>query len=365
MVIVEAPQVWGDTVAAVIRMPDTREVVYVSVPGSEPTGTVDPFAVVGLLVAMRLGSPLVVEAPVSGRLLQGMRHAQGILAGFFDELTAVTVEADVRPALRPRAGATASFFTAGVDSTYLALTNRDALQALVTVPAFFAERGWVLDGEGFRAGVRASAGAIGLPLVEVATNIRQVLQPYVEWKHAHGAALAAVALTLADRFGEILLASSHEPGTTDPWGSHPDLDHHWSSDDLVFRQTGYDASRTEKLARIAARPDVVPWLQVCWQVDRRAYNCGHCEKCVRTALDLRAAGFPDVVPTLPHPSVVREAVRAELDDDLLNYSRNRMVAARSRGDNGLAAGMAVKVGLSSAQQRVRSAARAARDRRRS
>ena len=41
-------------------------------------------------------------------------------------------------------------------------------------------------------------------------------------------------------------------------------------------------------------------LRVCWQNPDNAYNCGRCEKCFRTMLDLWVVGALDRCDTLPH-----------------------------------------------------------------
>jgi len=61
-----------------------------------------------------------------------------------------------------------------------------------------------------------------------------------------------------------------------------------------------------KLRVLARYPESLARLRVCWE-NPSAYNCGHCEKCVRTMLGLRALGvehcvaFPDTLT----PELVR------------------------------------------------------------
>ncbi len=364
-VIVQAPEVWGDTVAALIVTDDTRDVVHLTVPGVPPVGEVDPFALLGLVPAMRTGQPLVVEAPVSARLLEGMGRGQEILAGWFPELfRVVPVEADARAPGPPAGGRkVASFYTGGVDSSYLAVTHRDELDALVTVHAFFAERGWVRAGREFRDGIRAGARGIGLPLVEVFTNARQFLQPFCGWVEAHGIALAAVAQALAGAFREVRIGSSQQPNDMLPWGSHPLLDPWWSSDEVEFVHVGEDTARLEKLAALARHPEVMRWLQVCWQVDRTAYNCGRCEKCLRTALDLRAVGAAGACPSLPAaPSLLRQALRVEREPTIRAFAERRLEEAERRGDRRLAAAVGVHLALSRADELARRAVRPLRRR---
>src|SRR5262249_59102310 len=42
-------------------------------------------------------------------------------------------------------------------------------------------------------------------------------------------------------------------------------------------------------------------LRVCWENPDGAYNCGRCEKCLRTMINLLIAGALDRCPTFPLP----------------------------------------------------------------
>ena len=54
--------------------------------------------------------------------------------------------------------------------------------------------------------------------------------------------------------------------------------------------------------------DALGWLRVCYRNPDQAYNCGRCEKCVRTMLSLHALGALEQAPTFANdidPRTVR------------------------------------------------------------
>ena len=67
----------------------------------------------------------------------------------------------------------------------------------------------------------------------------------------------------------------------------------WSCEQQSFVHFGALQDRGAKLARIKSRPELVPLLRVCWQNRQEEYNCGHCEKCVRTRLQMKVLGIAE------------------------------------------------------------------------
>jgi hypothetical protein len=120
-----------------------------------------------------------------------------------------------------------------------------------------------------------------------------------------GAALAAVAHALAPNHGKVYIASSYSYANVHPWGSHPLLDPLWSTDAVqIVHDIG--ETRMDKLRVVVQHPEALARLWVCWE-NLGNYNCGLCEKCIRTMLALRVLGiehcvaFPDTIT----PDLVR------------------------------------------------------------
>ena len=67
--------------------------------------------------------------------------------------------------------------------------------------------------------------------------------------------------------------------------------------------TGCEASRLDKLDVVAREPAARHSLRVCWENRGGAYNCGRCEKCLRTMVAMDALGVLDAVRPLPPPDL--------------------------------------------------------------
>lgn len=113
-------------------------------------------------------------------------------------------------------------------------------------------------------------------------------------REVRGAQLAATALALGPR--RMLIASGAMQGEIVPAGTHPVLDHRFTTERTEIVHYG-DASRLAKVRRIARSPMALATLRVCrldeLDSDR---NCGRCEKCVRTMLELHVEGALEGCP---------------------------------------------------------------------
>ena len=264
-----------------------------------------------LLPAMRTGEDLAIDGPVSGRLLAGARTIQDVFWTWDRTLrpthpwyrrVAVQAEPAVASARRDGRGA-AAFFTGGVDSFHTAIVHRHELDALVFVHGFDVPLGASpLRAEVGRR-VRKAADGLGLDLVEVETDLRDLGdRSGVPWPDHHGAALATVALLLAPSFARVLVPATHTYGHLEGLGSHPLTDPLWSTDEVEVVHDGADATRVDKLRALVDHEAARTHLRVCWENRGGAYNCGRCEKCIRTGVAIRVAGVEGRFPTVPAPT---------------------------------------------------------------
>ena len=274
-----------------------------------PAVSGDAMLPVLLPLAMRAGERLHLEGPVSPKLLAATDQVQELILGWDAEVRSrvrakrppqqwVGIDAPARAPGPRRAGA-AAFFTAGVDSFYTALRHLDELEALVYVHGFDVG----LDQRGLRSrvvrGVRRAADALGKPLVEVESDLRTFSDRIIGWTAFNGAALAGVAHLLTPWFGTVHIPATLTLGRLVPLGSHPELDPLWSSEEMVVHHDGADTERLDKLRLVAEHPAAASALRVCWENRDGAYNCGRCEKCLRTMVGLAALGRLEEFATFP------------------------------------------------------------------
>jgi hypothetical protein len=285
-----------------------------------------------LIPAMRAGTTLTLEQPVSAALLATRPQIQDLLRSFDPRLKAVDVQAPAGQAPAPPAGRRlAAFYSGGVDSLYTLLENREAIDALVWIDAFDhppAE----CDGPA-RALAAEAARAFGKQLVVVRSDHTTKPEITRQFWLNHGGLLAAVAHVLAGGFSRVLVSSSHAAPVRFPWGSRPDLDPLWGGGVVEIVHWGAHATRFAKVERVASDPDVLRLLRVCPGRSEPPWNCGRCEKCVRTQASLAICGRLDAARGLfvePFKLARLERTRMVSPNVRLFESEN-LAAARERG----------------------------------
>lgn len=267
---------------------------------------------------MMSGERLAIDAPISRRLLRSLPDLQAIYHCFDPRMQMIAVEATTRPIPRETSPpANGLFFSLGVDSYYSLLKNqRDhpaddqsvshlvMIHGLDLIPGEWDEQ---FAPRMLHAGARV-AREMGMTLLPVSSNIRMATRPLSRWSMSHGSMLASVALALDGLFHDILIAAGTTYDQLYPWGTHPVLDPHWSTEAMTVIHDGCEMNRVDKVAFIADSPLVLATLKVCPQ-----YNCGRCIKCVMTILDLMVCGTLARCTTLPHTvdlAALREVFRA-------------------------------------------------------
>lgn len=273
------------------------------------TATADAFLPLLLLAAMRRAARLVIDGEVSAALL-GMTPT---IMEIFEQasevigqpMRRVAVEAQSRP-WQGRGAAAGAFFSGGIDSFYTVLRNgaryeRDdprRITHLITVHGFDVR----IENRALFAKVRdrlsGTAEDLGMLLVPVTTNVRDVVSE-IPWDYSHGAAMAGTGLALGRLLHTCYIAGARSMRHTGFWGTHPGLDPLWSTETLEFVSDGALVSRMRKAPFVLASAVARQSLRVCWENPNGAYNCGRCEKCLRTMIIFMLCGAPGQVETLP------------------------------------------------------------------
>ncbi len=262
---------------------------------------------VALLPAMAVGGRLSIPGPLSPQLLRALPDVQAVLEHLAMESPLMdrrlqpvdvsnTDDAD-RP-LDPAAGI-GTFFSGGIDSWQTLLANPD-ITDLIYVHGFDIAIDQPQASATVESRLADTARRRGKPLRIVRTDLRRLLDRYAVWDIAHGPVMAAVALLFAPSCERILIPSSNPYTALEPRGSHPLHDHLWSTEWCRIEHHGAHLTRAEKTEQVAPCQDALDVLRVCWRdVDR--YNCGRCEKCLRTMVALDAIGALGRCPTFAVP----------------------------------------------------------------
>lgn len=313
--------------------------LYFIVPGSFAEFTVtdaSPFAAALLLPAMKLGEDLVIRGSVSARLHGGMTEIIRIVSGWGIGLRPIEVIVDELapdPIVR---GVTGAFFSGGVDSFYTYLRHKGDQHPITHL---MLARGYDIDRRNSRLwdmtlhNVGQVAEQEHVTLVQIDSNVRSLTDPILSWTYSHGGCLAAAAMCLRNGIGQMYIASSADAAHQALRGSHLAIDHLWSTENLSFLHDGWEASRINKIdGQIAQSPLALKYLRVCYSNQNGPYNCGKCEKCLRTMVSLYAAGVLDRAETFPSqidPNLLA-AVTIEGYDDAV-FHRENLAALRARG----------------------------------
>jgi hypothetical protein len=294
------------TVSAVVELGEQRRTLWYRLPVVHQdclSPNQDPFAIATVLMAMKRASQLVIHGTVSPSLLKHLEEFQAIWASWLSaKLSPVRMQADteqepdVPPDLRRPAIAT---FSGGVDSCYTAFIHgrglvgrrQEALQAGLIVHGLdIPLKQTAAFGQAVSRGQHILA-SLDIPLIPLVTNFRQALD--IDWQMGYATALASALILLQGRFRVGLIPSSYSYGTQRfVAGSNPLSDRWLGSDHFEMVHDGAAHNRFQKISAIADWPDAMAHLRVCWEGPQQDYNCGRCEKCIRTMLSFRLMQRP-------------------------------------------------------------------------
>jgi hypothetical protein len=185
-------------------------------------------------------------------------------------------------------GRTLSFFSGGVDGTYTYLKEKQNIDDLLFVKGIDIQlNNHLLYEEAYQRNKHFLASE-DRDLVRVTSNVRYLgAHKKMSWSSWNGGGLASIAM--AGGYKHCLIASGKSYGELFPEGSSYVSDHLWSSSGCQIEHHAAGATRIEKTAAIGASPDALAILRVCWH--DKNYNCGECEKCLRTMVALELLGI--------------------------------------------------------------------------
>lgn len=241
-----------------------------------------------LPLAMASHEDLSLEFAIDPKLTDNCLKASHLLSNWFSNLNATKINA-------PRALASAEpkgvglFFSGGVDSFATLIEHQAEITHLVFVIGFDIKRSETKLAHETIQNIKEIARLFEKELIIATTNIRETSDLFLDWgQHYFGAALAGVALVHSHLLKKVIIPSSFSEKNQMPWGSHPKLDPLWSSSTTEIFHDSVEESRYEKVRTISSNEAALKYLRVCWQNPAQAYNCGVCEKCLRTMIALRA-----------------------------------------------------------------------------
>ncbi|HEV8004184.1 MAG TPA: hypothetical protein VGP63_30245 [Planctomycetaceae bacterium] len=309
---------------------ETQTSVWFKVRNAEAAPSGNAALAIALVPAMRAARSLVLAESLSPRLFTSQAAIQELFQDWDNRFNVVRITAPLVEPQQASTGGTGLFFSGGVDSFFSLLRHREEITHLIFLRGFNVKQKQVVD-DAVLPAIRAAAARMNKTLVEVSTNIREFSDGIVDWAlDYHGAALAAVAQLLAPTLNKVYVASTHSERDTFRWGSHLFLDPLYSTETLSLIHDGANATRVEKVAAIANDRLVQQTLRVCNKAG--ASNCGRCEKCLRTMINLRVAGALEQVVTFDRQLRLNEVRLIHVrDENKASYVSENLTALRAKG----------------------------------
>ncbi|MGQ0613645.1 MAG: hypothetical protein ACT4PV_07915 [Planctomycetaceae bacterium] len=323
--------------------------------GFEPRG--ETFLLAALVPAMEQGERrILLEGALCPILAQGVLAAGRTLRAWFPAMSLPAIVATKGLVARPMppVACAASTMSGGVDSLATIRANRLALP--LDHPSSIRDALFVFgmntydfaEGEPVAARVRdfeerlarwgPLAAEARLRLVPVAANFRVLASSFSTWaRRTIGAALAGVAHAFGGRFTRMLVPSSGARDLFAPDGYHPMLDPFYSSSSLTVLHDGQAMTRIDKLRLVADWDAALAVLQPCQQheVGLETINCGRCNKCNRTMVELEAIGRLGDAVSFPRRAIDAAFVESmQMSGDFdVDYHGECVALLRERGRN--------------------------------
>jgi hypothetical protein len=244
----------------------------------------------------------------------------------------------------PRHGV--AFLSGGVDGLHMLMRNHQLYRP--DDPAYIRDAYFIHgfdigkragnpEDERFRKALRSLepvAAETGVRLTSCRTNLRHFPSKPDFWYYRHnGAALAAVGHAAIIGPAYLFIGASHDIANPVPIGSHPAVDGLFSSQRVTVIHDGARYSRLQKVRELVNWPAALAALRVCPADPGSELNCGVCEKCLRTRLELLVAGVeetPSLGPSLTPIELWDERVLGPVADRAITYE-DLLVPLRERG----------------------------------
>jgi hypothetical protein len=173
----------------------------------------------------------------------------------------------------------------------------------------------------------------------VRTNLADIDRDFLFFRQEYfGSAYAAVAHISSRRFTSVSFASARSSVSARP-ARLIRFSTRCTRRAPAFRHEGAERTRLEKAETLATRPDLLPNLHVCLKtpLESAGRNCGRCEKCLHTQIELLLAGAPAAAAAFPPGALGVEAVCAiPPDPHTIFFWRPLPPRLRQAGRNDLA-----------------------------
>ncbi|MET3109491.1 hypothetical protein AAKU67_004419 [Oxalobacteraceae bacterium GrIS 2.11] len=270
-----------------------------------PPLTVHDMAVTAtLFIAMDRGEDLHIDGPVSASMLESVEDLVASWVNwcpdFYRPIKVTAAEEVPDTAMRKPARRTAVLaFSGGLDSLFTIWRHASGRAGRRSRTLFAA--GLIigldipLDASAAitaaRSNAQAALDSINVPLALIRTNWKT--EACVHWQMEFGTAVSTCLRNWQGTVDTALVASDFDyRRLLLPWGGNPVTYPMLSTSEFKVVYDGGEFNRTEKAGGIRDWEAGLNNLRVCWEGPVTGYNCGICEKCLKTKLNFLAAHMP-------------------------------------------------------------------------
>ncbi|MBD3280648.1 hypothetical protein GF389_03945 [Candidatus Dojkabacteria bacterium] len=268
------------------------------------TNRLDPFLVASIIPSMGIPEDIRIEGGIDKVLTANLTKMMSIISNWevsdswHKKVVDVKISAtELLDNTKEKKEKTAMFFTAGVDSFYTLEKLRDAEEApdyLITIFGYDIALDNIEMQRRLSKTLKQVSDSTNIEVIRINSNYREFLDKFPpnsanQWEMCHGSGLTSAALCLDGLYQKVYINSSDAYLARSAYGTHPDIDKLWSTSLLSFVSFG-DKNRIEKIDYIKNKELPREHLRVCWRNHDNKYNCGRCEKCIRTMLQLKIYG---------------------------------------------------------------------------
>jgi len=250
----------------------------------------DAFIAACLVTSMKLGSDILVDddIPVSIELLKNLDELQTIFTSWRKYLGFTLKKISILGGQKIESAKgwnkNISFFSGGVDGTFTYLKHKNELDYLLFAKGIDMQ---LSSDDLYNEALSKNKDFLnkeGKKILPFETNVRFLGHHYgVGWGACFGGGLSSIALAAGAK--KCYIASGVTYSSMHPEGSNFITDHLWSNGSTQIIHDGAESTRVNKLKNIAKNTGALNILRVCWHDN--GYNCGNCEKCLRTMTNLR------------------------------------------------------------------------------
>lgn len=305
----------------------------------------DAWLIVLLPLAFTINEPITLDRPVDPFLLENAFELLDAWKFWHPQLSRIEIHAPIgeyqeKLVTRNR---NAQFFSGGVDSFFTALRHGPedprCTDDLIFCWGFDVPLTNVDAITRLKDSLMRSTDKLHKNLIIVATNIRETQFGKLDWAHtSHGCAMASAGLHLEPLFQRLLIPSSDGYLEAEAYGSHAFTDHLFSTSNMHVIHDGSAFSRQQKTDLIAKYPETLDELRVCWQTFSDN-NCGCCEKCIRTMIDLELNGVLSEISTFNHTQIdhskIRRIYTSNKENGIPLYYEQMLSRAQEQGHDDL------------------------------